>query len=267
MEMTNDFLKQPGNMEKTFVLMCKQGNIETVRRFLLLGMDPNVLNNKGLDVAFDAKRYDVCQVLIEGGANHNFDNDFYFRSSVVQGNVEFVKYLLSKGVNIAANDGEAIKKTFEFHIKYENPNYFNIAELLIEYDSKSVKKYERDIWLGCVKLMDSASLRLLMEKLPGVNVHYDNEWALLEMAQANNIKTVKMLIEHGADVHAWNDGALDGAIQCGHIDMVKFLVEECGANILANDRKMFTSAAFYERTEILDYLEQKESEIDESFGV
>lgn len=258
------FLNKPGNMEKTFVLMCKQGNIETVRRFLLLGMNPNALNDKGLEVAFKENRFDVCKLLIENGANHSFDFDFLFRSSVVQANVEFVQYLLEKGVNIGANNGEALKKSFELFTKYENDDYFHIADMLVSHDPVTAKKFERDLWIIAIETLASPLLRLLMEKLPHVNVHYENEYALITMAQSNNLKTVQMLIERGADVHAYNDMALNDAVSRGHFDMVKYLVEEAGADFLVEDRKVFNTAMFYERTDILEYLTQKEQELDAS---
>lgn len=261
------FLKQPGNMEKTFILMCKQGNIETVNRFLLLGMSPNVLNTKGLEVAFLAKRYDVCKLLIEKGANHNIDHDFLLRSSVVQGNVEFVQYLLEKGVDIGENNGEAIKKAFEFFTKFENDNYFHIATMLINHDVSKVKKYERELWINAVENSASPLLRLMMEKIPNINVHYDNEYALVIMAQSNNLPTVTMLVERGSDVHANGEMALNDAVSRGHINVVKYLVEEAHADFLIDDRKIFNTALFYDRQDIFEYLTQKEQELDLSLGV
>lgn len=261
------FLKQLGNMDKTFVLMCKQGNIETVNRFLLLGMNPNVLNTKGLEVAFLAKRYDVCKLLIDKGANHNMDFDFLLRSSVVQGNVEFVQYLLDKGVDISSNNGEALKKSFEFFTKFESDAYYHIATMLVNHDPLKAKKYERDLWMIAVETSASPLLRLMMEKIPNINVHYDNESALILMSQSNNLPTIKMLIERGADVHAYSEMALNDAISRGHINVVKYLVEEAGADFLVDDRKLFNTAGFYGRTEILEYLTQKEQELDQSLGV
>lgn len=260
------FLKQPGNMEKTFVLMCKQGNIETVNRFLLLGMNPNVLNGKGLDLAFKEKRYDVCKLLIEKGANHNYDHDFLLRSSAVQGDLDFVKYLLEKGADISANNGEALKKSFELFTKYENDNYFHIAEALLAHDPVKAKKFERELWIIAVETLASPLLQLMMKYIPNVNVHYDNEYALIVMSQCNNLETVKMLVERGADVHAYSEMALNDATSRGHIDVVKYLVEDCGSDFLVDDRKVFKTAQFFGRQEIFDYLTQKEQELDESLG-
>ena len=52
-----------------------------------------------------------------------------------------------------------------------------------------------------------------------------------------------------------------------HGIMTKYLVEECNADFLIDDRKIFKTAQFFGRQDIYDYLTQKEKELDDLLGV
>ena len=52
---------------------------------------------------------------------------------------------------------------------------------------------------------------------------------LFVAARNNDLKSIKHLLEHGANLHADNDGALRKAAENGHLEVFKHLLEQ-GAN-------------------------------------
>jgi len=76
---------------------------------------------------------------------------------------------------------------------------------------------------------------------------------LINACETGDFKTVKHLVESGADIHAYDDLALRWAAAEGHLEIVKFLIQN-GANIYAQDKYAFTLAKTNEHPEILNYL-------------
>lgn len=273
----NNLLNDTEFMEKSFVTMCKQGNIETVRRFLLKGINPDVLHGNGLHYAFEEGRLDVCELLIENGADFRKQYDFYLRSSVVQGFSDFVKYLISKGADVNANRAESFYQAYYMHTHTSDPIYLEIAEILINAGI-NVKLREKEAWLVCAEAYNSVALTHMITHIPNVNIHYDNEYALLKfIVPSNDVSPdfegfddmVKLLISKGADVHVDTDEPLARACGLGNFPLVKYLVEEAGADIHADigSTKIFEAAASHEQDEILEYLEEKSAEMAKALGM
>jgi len=57
---------------------------------------------------------------------------------------------------------------------------------------------------------------------------------LIDACRKGHLKTVKYLVENGADIHGNNDYALKGAVGNGHLETVKYLVDN-GADIHAEN--------------------------------
>ena len=90
---------------------------------------------------------------------------------------------------------------------------------------------------------------------------------LIETAKAGKTKTVKLLLEKGADIHAENDSALCYAAVNGHTETVKFLLEQ-GADIHAENDLALYWAASNGHTETAKLLisNYKTSELKEFLG-
>ena len=75
-------------------------------------------------------------------------------------------------------------------------------------------------------------VKFLVDK--GANIHADDDWALKYAAGNGYLEVVRYLVSKGANIHAYDDYALDCAFrhaaENGHIEVVKFLVSK-GANI------------------------------------
>jgi hypothetical protein len=101
-------------------------------------------------------------------------------------------------------------------------------------------------------------------KNPGYPVKFKAHSVKLKyVGKRDEPKTIKYLVEVGANVHADNDDALRWAAESGHTETVKYLVEagaivkilvEAGANVHAGDDYALRHAASNGYTEIVKYL-------------
>mgnify|MGYP001250049041 CR=1 FL=1 len=87
----------------------------------------------------------------------------------------------------------------------------------------------------------------------GADIHVGKEYALRYAAAYGHLEVVKYLVEQGADIHAEEDSALRNAAEKGHFEVVKYLVEQ-GANINARDYSALRYAAAYGNLEVVKYL-------------
>ena len=87
----------------------------------------------------------------------------------------------------------------------------------------------------------------------GANIHTENDRALRLASSNNHLDVVKYLVESGADIHALNDCALRSASIDGHLDVVKCLVES-GADIHANDGDSLGLASEYGHLGVVKFL-------------
>ena len=90
------------------------------------------------------------------------------------------------------------------------------------------------------------------------DIHADNDCALRWAAENGHLRVVKYLVEHGANIHADNDCVLRWAAEEGHLEVVKYLVEH-GANIHAKKDYALRWADLNNHLEVVKYLESLES--------
>ena len=83
----------------------------------------------------------------------------------------------------------------------------------------------------------------------GINIHADDDWALISAAFNGYLEVVRYLIDNGANIHARNDDALRCAAQNGHLEVVQYLIDK-GADIHADDDYAFK----YGTAEVITYL-------------
>ena len=76
---------------------------------------------------------------------------------------------------------------------------------------------------------------------------------LIDAAKTGDLRSVKYLVERGADVHALNDGALGWAALDGHLDVVKYLIE-MGADVHADYDGAMRWAAKNGHLDVMRYL-------------
>jgi ankyrin repeat protein len=108
------------------------------------------------------------------------------------------------------------------------------------------------------------TVKFLVEN--GANIHCNNEAPLHYAVKNGHLKTVKYLVEQGADIHARNDYAVRWAARKGHFEIVKYLVEN-GADIYARNELALSWAVTNNHFRIANYLKSiaekyKQNQID-----
>ena len=85
------------------------------------------------------------------------------------------------------------------------------------------------------------TVKLLLDR--GADVHADNDNALRSAAENGQLESVRLLLDRGADIHVQNDTALRWAAEHGHSKIVALLLDR-GADIHAdNDIAVRTAVA------------------------
>ena len=82
-----------------------------------------------------------------------------------------------------------------------------------------------------------------------INIHADDDFALIYAAKNGNLELVKFLVDKGANIHADDDYALRYAAENGHLEVVQYLIDK-GADIHADDDYAFK----YGTAEVITYL-------------
>ena len=127
-------------------------------------------------------RYSSGDLIIKLNEKINFEDALRF--SAAQGRLEVVKYLISCGANIHANNDQA------FRFSAEN-GHLEVVKVLIE---------------------------------SGADIHTYDDYALRWSAIYGYLEIVKVLIESGANIHACNDQVFQWSTDNGHLEVVKYLV-------------------------------------------
>ena len=83
----------------------------------------------------------------------------------------------------------------------------------------------------------------------GINIHADDDYALIYAAKNGYLEVVRYLIDKGVNIHADNDWALKYAAGNGHLEVVQYLIDK-GADIHADDDYAFK----YGTAEVITYL-------------
>ena len=207
------------------------GNVNCVKKLIEKGAELNYTDSSGHTVSTLAARtgsVDVLKCLIEdNGMDKNYvdNNDYSLLSwAVLSKNIEAVRYLLNLGVTIST------------YIPQENIDPCKVCGTIIGYscvyESQSADPYMLAIsrkQLAMMKLMDEhgchvyKSYEALCRAVSGQRAHMveyllchnkyplnhehiaiselgDTHLTILELAfELSNVKTVKLLLEHGAD--------------------------------------------------------------------
>lgn len=97
-------------IDELFVAIAKQ-DADAVKRFLLAGVDLNSENDDGDTPLREAARVgnvEILQLLLEHGADPNYETDAYFYTALMyasrEGNTEAAKALVDAGAHVNAED-------------------------------------------------------------------------------------------------------------------------------------------------------------------
>jgi len=123
-----------------------------------------------------------------------------------------------------------------------------------------VKKWKcKEIDLKYVgKTNELKTIKHLIED--GADIHVDNGHILYLASKNGYLEIIKYLVEQRANIHADNDCALRNASEDGFLDIVKYLVKH-GADIHAKNDYALRWASHYGHLEVVKYLVSKGADI------
>ena len=98
---------------------------------------------------------------------------------------------------------------------------------------------------------DVETVKLLLDR--GADIHACEDYALRRASDKGHTETVKLLLDRGADIHACEDYALRWASDNGHIETVKLLLDN-GADVHAYDDEALCWASENGHTETVKLL-------------
>jgi len=96
-----------------------------------------------------------------------------------------------------------------------------------------------------------AVVQYLLEQ--GVELHFENDFALRLAASNGHLALVEFLVERGANLHAQDEYALVQAAEGGHLEIVRYLVGR-GADIHAENGMALRLAATSGNLEVVEFL-------------
>lgn len=116
------------------------------------------------------------------------------------------------------------------------------------------------------------SLLVRYSIIHGVDIHYNDDIALVIASEAKDLSTVKFLLERGSYVHGWEDQAFINACENNDLEMVKLLYEygsdiHCaGAERTFEDNQLDTdyplqTSCFYGHIDIVYFLLERGANI------
>ncbi len=183
-------------------------DINIVRYLVSLGA--NIQN--GLALASSNGYLDLVECLLDLGADIHAQNDsaLYYANTL-----DITIFLVNKGANIMRINNNFIE--YKKYIKeiYDNLRYKNYRNLFpgIKDSTKNFKKYD---------LANNIYFRSKSYDI--FNIFF------LQAVEINDIERIKYLLNRGVDIHTQNDRALMIASKNGNLDLVRYLISK-GADI------------------------------------
>jgi ankyrin repeat protein len=177
-------------MNTQLIEAAKQGQLDKIKKLIELGANIHSINDRALRLAAYHGHIEVINVLISKGADVHAENDEAIRVASRRGQIKVVKLLIKAGANVNIN-------------KYGNKTPLQEA-----------------VWNGHIKLA-----KFLIEN----GAHKKQLYSVFkEAVEDNELDIFNQLIELGVDIHYDNDKALLIAIKNYHVDILNRLFELYG---------------------------------------
>uniref|UniRef100_A0A4W6EL29 Poly [ADP-ribose] polymerase n=1 Tax=Lates calcarifer TaxID=8187 RepID=A0A4W6EL29_LATCA len=272
-----------GEASRELFEACRSGNLERVRK-LVTAENVNSRDTAGrkstpLHFAAGFGRKDVVDFLLQNGANVHARDDgglISLHNACSFGHAEVVSLLLHHGADANARDNWNYTPLHEAAIKGK----IDVCIVLLQHGAEpTIRNTDGRTALDLAELSTKAVLtgeehtrsgneEKLMALLTPLNVNChasdgrkvgSSRRRLHLAAGYNRVKTVQLLLQHGADVHAKDKGdlvPLHNACSYGHYEVTELLVKH-GACVNAMDLWQFTplhEAASKNRVEVCSLL-------------
>jgi ankyrin repeat protein len=243
-----DDINEKSENQTSLHLAYKKKHLEIFHLLILKGAYLEAKDATGqtvLQIAVGAKQTKKINLLLFNGAlgkelfskEYFFDccyTDLHFASE--HGHLENVKFLVEKGADISAKDGD--EKT-ALHLASEN-GHFNPAQCLLENgaDSKVKSKFEKTALHLAAEKGHFETVQILLENGADIqDTDIFEKTALHFASERGHFETVQSLLEMGAKINVtdiFDKTPLHMASERGHLKIVQILLDK-NANFLAKD--------------------------------
>ena len=195
----------------------------------------------------------------------SFNNYSMFRYACRNGNLNIIKHLYNKGINIRKKGYFTQTYYVNIHHKFEREkiNYFGAKQILIKKVFMQGEHHQVKHFIDNGLVLYNFSLKwacqgnhlevvkFLIEK--GADVTTDNNYPIRCASRKGNIEMMKYLISKGADITAKKHYAVRYASRYGHLNVVKLLVKH-GSNISDKDNYALRLASMNGHYEVVKYI-------------
>ena len=203
---------QPEILSKILNDLTRQGNVQGMLKLKSLGapFNPDEL----LILAVESDNLNVVKYLTE---HENITNiDQVFKQASYSNNLPIMKYLISKGVDVNTEYGNALR----WAILDGN---LDIVKYLISVGADpnvDTRMFTKPLTIASER-GDFEIVKYLVEQ--GANIHHNYEEALRNAIINNKLGIVKYLISKGADIHVQDDWPIKQANATHNIDIINYL--------------------------------------------
>jgi ankyrin repeat protein len=194
-----------------------------------------------LKKAVERRNITLLKYLVNFCTNENINEALGY--SAKNGYLTGVKYLVSKGACVHAQDNYALRFSAE-------NGHLKVVKYLVSLGAKEDVALRKAL-MGSAENRHLEVVKYLVSQ--GANVRAGNDYALRWSAGYGHLEIVKYLVSQAADIHAEHDEALRWSARNGQLEVVKFLVEQ-GADIYAEENFALRYAASNGHLEVVKYL-------------
>lgn len=167
----------------------------------------------------------IAQMLLQNGADLNHQKGRLLRGACCGGNLDVVKELLKRGVDVNGSEHENCYTALNLALRHRHEN---IVRLLLEKGAEPKGGKESALYSAC----DGGNpdlVKVLLEHKADVNGRSYDQTALYQAVCSNQERTVQLLLEHGAEVNALNYGGRETALYVasrrGYTAIVQLLLQ------------------------------------------
>ena len=212
---------------------------------------------------------ELIRLLLDRGVNINAQGGRYgnaLQAAVFSGKIDVIQLLLDKGADINAQSGE-YGSALQAAVVRGN---IKVIRLLLDMgaDVNTQGGKYGNAFTAAIDTTDMEIIELLLEK--GANVNAQDEEcgsALLFAVAGNNIDVIRLLLGQGADINAqggWYGNALHTAVYCCKIDVIQLLLD-WGADVNAEGGAL-QSAVLRGKTDVIQLLLGKGADVNTQGG-